>query len=118
MKITHHSITKNTQFPQDDISSAEIVFHREAARAQRYHVFCIHKKESAEHSVLIFQPSRKDPLRNVQAKAGQVDFHNVTFYLPIFQIIVDISKIHGGTRKSPALEKVYGRVRSRVSQGS
>ena len=80
------SIT-NTQFPQDDISSAEIVFHREAARAQRYHVFCIHKKESAEHSVLIFQPSRKDPLRNVQAKAGQVDFHNVTFYLPIFQII-------------------------------
>ena len=70
----------NTQFPQDDLSSAEIVFHREAARAQRDHVFCIHKKESAEHSVLIFQPSKKDSLRNVQAKAGQVDFHNVTFY--------------------------------------
>ena len=77
----------NTQFPQDDLSSAEIVFHREAARAQRDHVFCSHKKDSADHSVLIFQPSKKDSLRNVQAKAGQVDFHNVTFYLPIFQII-------------------------------
>ena len=69
----HDNHTLNTQFPQDDLSSAEIVFPREAARAQRDHVFCIHKKDSADHSVLIFQPPKKDSLRNVQAKSGQVD---------------------------------------------
>ena len=61
----------NTQFPQDDLSSAEIVFPREAARAQRDHVFCIHKKDSEDHSVLIFQPPKEDSLRK-QAKSGQV----------------------------------------------
>ena len=72
-KIESVSWPWNTQFPQDDLSSAEIVFHREAARAQRDHVFCSHKKDSADHSVLIFQPPKKDSLRNVQAKSGQVD---------------------------------------------
>ena len=68
-----YAFDKNTQFPQDDLSSAEIVFHREAARAQRDHVFCSHKKDSVDHSVLIFQPPKKDSLRDVQAKSGQVD---------------------------------------------
>ena len=108
----------NTQFPQDDLSSAEIVFHREAARAQRDHVFCSHKKDSADHSVLIFQPSRKDSLRNVQAKSGQVDFPQC--YV-LFTWLTDHSRyfnVHGGTRESPTPEKVYGKLRSQVPQGS
>ena len=47
-----------TNFRKDDLSSAEMVFHREATRAQRDHV-CSHKKEIVNHSVLIFQPSEE-----------------------------------------------------------
>ena len=47
-----------TNFRKDYFSSAEMVFHREATRAQRDHV-CSHKKEIVNHSVLIFQPSEE-----------------------------------------------------------
>ena len=80
---------KNTQFPQDDLLSAEIVFPREAARAQRDHVFCIHKKDSADHSVLIFQPPKEDSLRK-QAKSGQVGCTRCYVLFTYLQIIVDI----------------------------
>ena len=41
----------------------------------------------------------------MQAKSGQVDFHNVTFYLLDLQIIVDISTFMEGLGKVQRLKR-------------